>query len=99
MEKLIIEKLKTVYDPEFPLIDLYNLWLIYNVKIDEEEKKIYITMTFTTSACPMADMIEQLVENAILEVSPDFFVIIEITFDPPRIPEMIKDEDIRQMFM
>lgn len=99
MQNLIIEKLKTVYDPEFPIVDLYTLGLIYDIKVDENEKKIYITMTFTTSACPMADMIQQLVENAILEVSPDFFVIIEVTFDPPRTPEIIKDEDIKQMFL
>ena len=31
----IKEKLKTVYDPELP-IDIYNLGLIYDIKVTEE---------------------------------------------------------------
>ena len=53
----IIDKLKTVYDPEFPLVDMYTLGLIYGVDLDEEKKICNITMTFTTPTCPMADMI------------------------------------------
>jgi metal-sulfur cluster biosynthetic enzyme len=38
MEKInledIIECLKTVYDPEFPMVDLYTLGLIYDTKIN-----------------------------------------------------------------
>ena len=56
-------------------------------------------MTFTTSACPMAEMIEQMVENAILEIDPSLMVLISISFDPPWSADMIKDEDIKQMFM
>jgi len=94
----IENKLKTVYDPEFPMIDLFTLGLIYKVKVDEKKKQVQILMTFTTAACPMADMIEELVKNAILEVVPDFEIHIEITFDPMRTYNMIKDEDLKRMF-
>ncbi|MCX6822750.1 MAG: metal-sulfur cluster assembly factor [candidate division SR1 bacterium] len=94
----IENKLKTVYDPEFPMVDLFTLGLIYKVEADETNKTVQILMTFTTAACPMADMIEELVKNAIFEVVPDFEVQIEITFDPMRTYNMIKDEDLKRMF-
>ena len=49
----IIDCLKTVYDPEFPMVDLYTLGLIYDVKVDESNKIINIVMTYTTIACPL----------------------------------------------
>ncbi|MBO4204090.1 DUF59 domain-containing protein [bacterium] len=40
MEQQIIDKLKTVYDPEFPLVDIFTMGLIYGITIEEKEKKI-----------------------------------------------------------
>lgn len=91
-------KLKTVYDPEFPMVDIFTLGLIYKVEADEKKKQVHVLMTFTTAACPMADMIEEMIKNAISEVVPDFTVQIEITFDPMRTYNMIKDEDLKRMF-
>lgn len=95
----IIEKLETVYDPEFPLIDIYTLGLIYEVQLDHDEKVIFIEMTFTTPACPMADMIEAMVRNAIQEIAAEYSIVIEITFEPMRTPDMIRDKDLQRMFM
>ena len=94
----VIEKLKTVYDPEFPMVDMYTLWLIYQVDVDESKKIVNILMTFTTPFCPMADMIKEMIQNAILEVVPTFTVEIEVTFEPPRNQTMIKDKDLQRMF-
>ena len=91
-------QLQTVYDPEFPVVDIWTLGLIYKVDISDEAKKIAILMTFTTPACPMGEMIEQMVTNAIHEVYPDRAVAITITFEPMRSPKMIKDEDLKRMF-
>lgn len=95
----IIWKLKTVYDPEFPLVDMYTLGLIYDVDLKEENKICDITMTFTTPTCPMADMIMELVKNAVLEVVPEREVNIIISFEPMREPSMIKDTDLQKMFL
>lgn len=99
LEEKIIEKLKTVYDPEFPLVDMYTLGLIYGVDLDEEKKICNITMTFTTPTCPMADMIMDLVKNAVLDVIADWEVNIIISFEPMREPSMIKDTDLQKMFL
>jgi len=95
----IEEKLKTVYDPEFPMIDIYTLWLIYKVTFSPKEKKVDILMTFTTPFCPMADMLKEMITNAVLEVVPDISVQLEITFEPMRNQTMIKDPDLQRMFM
>lgn len=94
----IEQQLQTVYDPEFPVIDIFTLGLIYDISIDDKNQAIHILMTFTTPACPMGDMIEQMVKNAIMEIYPCWDIIIEITFDPLRSPKMIKDEDLQRMF-
>ena len=41
--------LQTVFDPDFPVVDIYTLGLIYSIDIDENGKKIKIVMTFTMS--------------------------------------------------
>lgn len=94
----IENKLKTVYDPEFPMVDLFTLGLIYQVEVKQKEQKVKILMTFTTPACPMADMIQEMVKNAVLDIVPTFDVIIDITFDPMWTYDMIKDEDLKRMF-
>ena len=99
MKEKLIEKLKTVYDPEFPLVDMYTLGLIYGIDLKIKKKISDITMTFTTPTCPMADMIMELVKNAVLDVIPDWEVNIIVSFEPMRNPSMIKDPDLQKMFL
>ena len=94
----IVDCLKTVYDPEFPMVDLYTLGLIYDVKVNESKKIINILMTYTTIACPLWDMLQQLCKNAILEKFPEYEINIEITFEPLWNTTMIKDKDIQKLF-
>lgn len=93
----IIDILKTIYDPEVPILDIYNMGLIYDVKVEEDN--VHILMTFTSPQCPMGDMIVEMIKNSITERYPNANVEIEITFDPVWSPNMIKDEDIKQMFV
>ncbi len=81
------------------MIDIYTLWLIYKVDFSPDEKKVDILMTFTTPFCPMADMLKEMVTNAVLEIVPDASVQLEITFEPTWNQTMIKDEDLQRMFM
>ena len=59
----IIEKLKTVMDPEIP-VNLYDLGLIYNIDIDEKNN-IVIEMTLTNPNCPVAGSMPESVGMAI----------------------------------
>ena len=53
LENTIVEVLKSIFDPEIP-VDIYELGLIYEVKIDKD-KNVAIDMTLTSPNCPVAE--------------------------------------------
>ncbi len=81
LEEAVIETLKTVYDPEIP-VDIYELGLIYNVEI-KEDKKVQITMTLTSPACPVAGTLPGEVEAKIKEVDGVADAVVDIVWEPP----------------
>jgi len=84
----IIEILKTCYDPEIP-IDLWNLGLIYEIKINKND--VYILMTLTTPGCTMAESIANDIKDKISNNKLVKKIEVEITFDPIWTPEMMTD--------
>jgi len=92
------EQIQTVYDPEFPLIDIWTMWLIYEITPDEENDVVDILMTYTTPACPSWDLMQEMMINAIQDRWPHRWVNIDITFEPMRTIDMMKDEDLKRMF-
>jgi len=96
--KDIEEQIKTVYDPEFPIVDIFTLGLIYKVNIDEKKNTVHVIMTFTTPACPMADQLKEMTTEAVKKAEPKLNVELEITFDPMRNIDMVKDPDVKRMF-
>ena len=95
---IVCEQIETVYDPEFPIVDIYTLGLIYSIVTDDDENLIEIVMTYTTPSCPEGELIQQMIINAISEKLPTYRTTIEITFDPQRSLDMIRDQDLRSMF-
>ena len=57
----IIEKMRTVYDPEIP-VNIYDLGLIYEVKV-EPTADVYVKMTLTSPGCPAAGTLPGEVEE------------------------------------
>ena len=96
--EIVKEQLLTVYDPEFPLIDIHTLGLIYVIDINEDDELIDIIMTYTTPACPAGDLIQEMIRNALASALPSYQVSIDVTFDPHWDLEFIKDQDLRRMF-
>jgi metal-sulfur cluster biosynthetic enzyme len=96
--QLICHQLETVYDPEFPLVDIFTLGLIYSIVVDPDEETIAIIMTYTTPSCPEGELIQQLMKNSISDKLPTYTIDIQVTFDPQRSLEMIRDQDLRRMF-
>tara|TARA_A100001388_G_C28671419_1_gene451771 strand:+ start:514 stop:825 length:312 start_codon:yes stop_codon:yes gene_type:complete len=76
----IVEKLKTVYDPEIP-VDIYELGLIYDVRIDQ--KKATLDMTLTSPHCPVAETLPMQVKRTVEEISDLDEVEVKIVWDPP----------------
>jgi FeS assembly SUF system protein len=87
---LIVQALKSVYDPEIPA-DIYELGLIYNVDIDDA-RMVTIEMTLTAPACPVAGEMPIWVENAIGAVPGVSGVKVNMVFDPPWDQSRMTDE-------
>ena len=76
----IVEKLKTVYDPEIP-VDIYELGLIYDVKLDG--KKVSLDMTLTSPHCPVAETLPMQVRRTVEEIPELEEVEVKIVWEPP----------------
>ena len=77
----LVEKLKTVFDPEIP-VDIYELGLIYKVDVSDD-KDVVIDMTLTAPGCPVAGEMPGWVEDAVREVPGVRNVKVDLVFDPP----------------
>ncbi len=81
LEERVIDMLKSVYDPEIP-VDIYELGLIYDVVI-HDDASVYIKMTLTSPACPVAESLPNEVEQKVAGVQGVKNAKVEITFEPP----------------
>lgn len=90
LEDKIIEALKTIYDPEIP-VDIYELGLIYEVKISPE-KNVDIEMTLTSPNCPVAETLPKEVEDKVASVETVQSAAVNIVFDPPWDKDMMSEE-------
>ncbi|HEY7900435.1 MAG TPA: iron-sulfur cluster assembly protein, partial [Caulobacteraceae bacterium] len=62
----LVEKLKSVYDPEIP-VDIYELGLIYRVDVSDD-RAVAIDMTLTAPGCPVAGDMPGWVEEAVRSI-------------------------------
>ena len=93
LKNKIIEVLKNCFDPEIP-IDLWNLGLIYDIKLfdDNEEKvDVDIIMSLTTPGCSMGNIMAEDIKKQLSEIKAIDTVSVEVTFDPPWDPKMMTD--------
>lgn len=90
-EEQVWTALKTVFDPEIP-VDLVNLGLIYAVNIDQQSKRVDITMTLTAPGCGMGPVLVGDVEYRVRLVPNVEQVNVELVFDPPWSREMMSEE-------
>ena len=93
----LIEKLKTVYDPEIP-VDIYELGLIYKVDVSDE-KDVVIEMTLTAPGCPVAGEMPDWVQEAVVSIPDVKSCAVNLVFDPPWDPSRMSDEAKLQLNM
>ncbi len=90
MREKIIDKLKTVYDPELD-VNIYDLGLIYNVAVDDASSVI-IEMTLTSPGCPVGSLLEKQVKRMVSSVEEVMDVRVDLVFEPPWDPQQLSDE-------
>lgn len=95
LENKIIDALKSVYDPEIP-VDIYELGLVYEVKIDQNTD-VEIIMTLTTPNCPVAESLPLEVEEKVKAVEGVENAKVTITWEPAWDKEMMSEEALLEL--
>ncbi len=105
-QKGVYHALRTVIDPELG-IDIVSLGLIYVVTVYPvqsdrgEEQHVHILMTLTTPGCPLAGTFDGMLRDALQMIEgldTRRQVDIELTFDPPWVPDMMSEEARAEIF-
>lgn len=86
---LVVEALKTVYDPEIP-VDIYELGLVYGIEI-APDGKVDIRMTLTSPGCPVAESLPREVELKVASIEGVSGVRIDLVWDPPWTPDRMSE--------
>ncbi len=84
----IIEEIRKIYDPELP-VNIYELGLIYDIKVDGS--KAEIKMTLTTPNCPVAESLPKEVKEGAMQVEGIDDVDLQLVWDPPWTKDMMSD--------
>ncbi len=93
----LVDKLKTVFDPEIP-VDIYELGLIYKVDVSDD-RDVAIDMTLTAPGCPVAGEMPGWVEDAVMDIDGVKSCTVNLVFDPPWDPSRMSDEAKLQLNM
>ena len=86
----IIEKIRTVFDPEIP-VNVFDLGLIYEIDI-QDNRDVVIDMTLTSPACPVAGVLPYWVAEASSSVEGTGKVDIRLVWDPPWSPDQMSPD-------
>jgi FeS assembly SUF system protein len=89
LESQIVEVLRTVYDPEIP-VNIYEMGLIYTIRATADGT-VFIAMTLTSPACPVAGSLPIEVEQKIRAIPGVTSAKVEIVWDPPWTPEKMSE--------
>ena len=90
LEEYVIAAMRSVHDPEIS-VNIYDLGLIYNIDINDQNE-VFVDMTLTAPACPVAGILPGQVEDAIKSVEDVSDAHVELVWDPPWDRERISDE-------
>ena len=88
LREQVIAEIRKIYDPEIP-VNIYELGLIYDVKVNDTKAKII--MTLTTPNCPVAESLPKEVKEGAMQVEGIDDVDLELVWDPPWNKDMMSE--------
>ena len=90
LHEQVLEALKTVRDPEIP-VNLVDLGLIYELIVNKDGV-VYVEMTLTTPACPVAGALPCQVRDAISAVPGVQDARVKLVWTPPWDKDRMSEE-------
>ena len=88
-EEDIIKCIKTVMDPEIP-VNLFDLGLIYTIKINENN--VVIKMTLTNPNCPVAGQMPENVGKSIERLNGLQSIEVSLVWEPPWSKDLMSED-------
>ena len=79
LREQVITEIRKIFDPEIP-VNIYELGLIYDVKVKEDTVKII--MTLTSPNCPVAESLPKDVKDSAMQVEGIEKVDLDLVFEP-----------------
>jgi len=89
-KELVIEVLKSCYDPEIP-VDIYTMGLIYEIQVYPPGNNVHILMTLTSPSCPVAETLPVEVQDRVKAIPGAGEVKVELTWEPPWNMDMMSE--------
>ncbi|TCQ78607.1 metal-sulfur cluster biosynthetic enzyme [Ochrobactrum sp. BH3] len=90
LEYAILDALRLILDPELG-VNLVDLGMIYHIEI-VGSRTVNVQMTTTTPGCPAAGFLIEAVQTCVEAVDGVSRANIELTYEPPWMPEMALPE-------
>ena len=90
LQARVLDALKTVQDPEIP-VNLVDLGLIYEL-IVRRDGTVYVEMTLTTPACPVAGALPGQVQQAVAAVAGVNDARVKLVWAPPWSQDRMSEE-------
>ncbi len=95
VEELIIETLKTVFDPEIP-VDIYELGLIYEVNVDDDFNA-EVVMTLTSPSCPVAETMPEEIKQKVAAMWSVKSAEVTLVWEPMWTKDMMSEEALLEL--
>ena len=92
----VIEAAKKCFDPEIP-VNIWDLGLIYDIELNEDQDAVKVRMTLTAQGCPAAQQIPQELKEKIMKDTKAKTVDVELVFTPAWTPERISEEGKKKL--
>lgn len=90
LREAVVAALRAVHDPELP-VNIYDLGLIYDLRVDGAAGAVEIRMTLTAPNCPMAEEIVADVRRCVSEAEGVRDVRVELVWEPAWSAERMTD--------